>query len=90
MKAIIIRGEQSAGKSTTIREVCKRLNPQSIYKLYNKEKVDDICNSIYIIKVKEKDILIFAGSPTEIDTKISIAIDACIEIGIDISFAIDA
>ena len=72
MKAIIIRGEQSAGKSTTIREVCKRLNPQSIYKLYN----------------KEKDILIFAGSPTEIDTKISIAIDACIEIGIDISFAI--
>ena len=91
MKAIIIRGVQSAGKSTTIREVCKRLNPQSIYKLYNmdkKEKVDDICNSIYIIKVKEKDILVFAGSPTEIDTKISIAIDACIEIGIDISFAI--
>ena len=88
MKAIIIRGEQSAGKSTTIREVCKRLNPQSIYKLYNKEKVDDICNSISIITVKEKDLLVFAGSPTEIDTKISIAIDACIEIGIDISFAI--
>lgn len=32
-KAIIIRGKQSAGKSTTIREVCKLLEPTEVKKL---------------------------------------------------------
>jgi hypothetical protein len=47
-----------------------------------------ICNDVYIVEVNGKYILVFAGSPTEINIKISYAIDVCIEIGIDISFAI--
>lgn len=94
MKAIIIRGAKNAGKSTTIREVCKRLKPQGVYKLdiSKKEKIeediDKIRNGIYLIEVKGKWILVFAGSPTEINIKISDAIDVCIEIGIAISLAI--
>lgn len=94
MKAIIIRGKQNVGKSTTIKEVCKRLKPKSIYKLdiSKKEKVeeniDKICNGIYLIEVKGKCILVFAGSPTEIGVNISIAIDISIEMNIEISFAI--
>ncbi len=94
MKAIIIRGATNKGKSTTIREVCKRLKPQGVYKLdiSKKEKfeeyIDKIRNGIYLIEIKGKWILVFAGSPTEINIKISDAIDVCIEIGIDISFAI--
>ncbi|ATA94190.1 hypothetical protein [Capnocytophaga canimorsus] len=91
-KAIIIRGKQSAGKSTTIREVCKRLNPQKIYILNTNEKkleqeeIEKICNNIYLISVKDKWILVFAGSPTELEISISFAIEVCIELEIDISF----
>lgn len=94
MKVIIIRGATNKGKSTTIREVCKRLKPQGVYKLdiSKKEKfeeyIDKIRNGIYLIEVKGKWILVFAGSPTEINIKISDAIDVCIEIGIAISLAI--
>ena len=94
MKAIIIRGAGNEGKSTTIREVCKRLKPQGVYKLdiSKKEKVeediDKICNDIYLIEVKGKYILVFAGSPTEISVNVSVAVDICIKIGIEISFAI--
>ena len=50
MKSIIIRGAKNKGKSTTIREVCKRLNSQSVCKLDVKEekkgenviKIDDM------------------------------------------------
>ena len=50
MKAFIIRGAKNKGKSTTIREVCKRLNSQSVCKLDVKEekkgenviKIDDM------------------------------------------------
>ena len=94
MKAIIIRGAGNEGKSTTIIEVCKRLKPQGVYKLdiSKKEKVeediDKICNDIYLIEVKGKYILVFAGSPTEISVNVSVAVDICIKIGIEISFAI--
>lgn len=94
MKAIIIRGAGNKGKSTTIREVCKRLKPQGVYKLdiSKKEKVeediDKICNDIYLIEVNGKYILVFAGSPTEISVNVSVAVDICIKIGIEISFAI--
>lgn len=91
-KAIIIKGKQHAGKSTTIREVCKRLNPQKIYILNTNEKkleqeeIEKICNNIYLISVKDKWILVFAGSPTELKINISFAIEVCIELEIDISF----
>ena len=50
MKAIIIRGKQNVGKSTTIKEVCKRLKPKSIYKLdiSKKEKVEENIDKIQI------------------------------------------
>ena len=62
MKSILIIGASDAGKSTTMREVCKRLKPIKVYRLYadktNLENsrielsgVDNIFNDTFIIEV---------------------------------------
>lgn len=97
MKAIIIRGASNSGKSTTIREVCKRLKPTKIHQLQVDkdnlknsqliiEKVNNIFNNTFIIEVKGKYVLVVAGANTEQNIKISILIKVCVEIKIDISF----
>jgi|UPI00050A030B adenylate kinase family enzyme len=99
MKSILIIGASNAGKSTTAREVCKRLKPTKVYKLkadkndliqsqINISTVDNIFNDTFIIEVKNKLILVVSGAPTEQNIKITILIKICIEIGIDISFAL--
>lgn len=97
MKSILIIGASNAGKSTTMREVCKRLKPTKVYRLYadktNLEQskielsnIDEIFNDTFVIEVKEKLVLVVAGAPTEQNIKITILIEICIKIKIDISF----
>lgn len=99
MKSILIIGASNAGKSTTMREVCRRLNPEKVYWLnidkgnlehskINESNVDAIFNNTFIIKVQGKFILVIAGSSTEQKIKITGLIDICIQIKINISFAL--
>lgn len=99
MKSILIQGQSNHGKSTTMNEICKRLQPEKVYQLeinhkyHNQSKliekdIDEIFNNTFIIKVKGLFILICAGAPTEQRIKISIIINICIEINIDIKLAI--
>lgn len=99
MKSILIVGKGSAGKSTTIHEVCNRLNPTQIFRLYikknnlhNSRMVHDIINNIYnntfIIEVSGKWVLIVAGAPTEQNLTITILLQICILLKIDISLLI--
>lgn len=99
MKSILVIGASSAGKSSTMSGVCKKLNPSKVYHLkinredhYKSElieaNVDDIFNNTYVIEVNGKLILVCAGAPTEQNFTITIIIDVCIKIGIDIFFAI--
>jgi len=99
MNSIIIRGSKDAGKSTTIREVCKRLGPQKIYKLIispsfpsriDDAKIEDIFNDTFVIEISGKSILICAGAPTEQNKPITLLIKICIELEIEISFALVA
>lgn len=97
MKSILIIGASNAGKSTTMREVCKRLKPTKVYRLYaNKtnleqsrielSEIDKIFNDTFIIEVQGKLVLVVAGAPTEQNIRITVLIDICIKINIDISF----
>ena len=99
MKSILVIGASSAGKSSTMSGVCKKLNPSKVYHLkINREDhykselieahVDEVYNNTYVIEVNGKLILVCAGAPTEQNFTITIIIDVCIKIGIDISFAI--
>ncbi|WP_010181446.1 hypothetical protein [Aquimarina agarilytica] len=99
MKSIIIIGKSNEGKSTTVREICKNLKPTKIWKLdtntsdYKKSKlkeakVEDIFNNTFVIEVKGKLILICAGAPTEQIIRISVLIEICISIKLEIHFAI--
>lgn len=97
MKSILIIGTADAGKSTTMREVCRRLKPSKVYKLLPDIKVhknsklensdvEEIFNNTFIIEVKGKLILVVAGAPTEQRIRLKILIEICIEIEIEISF----
>jgi hypothetical protein len=97
MKSILIIGASHSGKSTTISEVCKRLNPEKVWRLiaykddYKKsfleeDVVERIFNNTFIIKVKNKLILIVSGAPTEQNIRITVLIKICIEIDIKIDF----
>ncbi len=92
MKSILIIGTKDGGKSTTIREVCKMLNPSKVYKLNTTEKkiepanVNSIYNNTFIIEVNGKFILVVAGAPTEQEVTLSNLIKICIDISIKISF----
>ena len=97
MKSILIIGASNAGKSTTMREVCKRLNPTKVYRLYadktNLEnsrvelsEINKIFNDTFIIEINGKFVLVVAGAPTEQNIKITILIEICIKIRVEISF----
>lgn len=92
MKSILIVGTKDGGKSTTITEVCKMLNPTKVYKLNTKEKklenaqIEHIYNETFIIEFNGKLILVVAGAPTEQGITLKVLIEICIEIGVKISF----
>lgn len=96
MKSILIIGTSDGGKSTTITELCKKLQPAEVYKLNISQKiletatVDDIFNNTFIIRVREKYVLVVAGAPTEQNIKLKILIQITIEIKIEISLLIVA
>jgi len=96
MKSILIIGTKDGGKSTTITEICKQLQPSEVFKLdINKKKlinanIEDIFNNTFIIKVKGKFILVVAGAPTEQNFKLKVIIQITIELDIEISFLIVA
>jgi hypothetical protein len=96
IKSLIIRGSQNSGKSTTIQEVCKRLNPAKVYKLSFDKKilkestVDSILNGTYIIHVEREILLVIAGAPTEQKKTIKMILELCIELQIEISFVLVA
>ncbi|WP_294820581.1 hypothetical protein [uncultured Flavobacterium sp.] len=80
MKYIIIKGSKSSGKSATVKDICRRLNPSSIKKLCINEAgiielrtlaISDIEKDNYILKVKKRTILVVACAPTEQRKKIS-------------------
>ncbi|UZH54656.1 hypothetical protein JRG66_11835 [Salinimicrobium tongyeongense] len=101
MKSIVIIGKSNEGKSTTIKEICKRLNPSKVWglkpdsnnyknSLLKDADVEDIHDNTFIIKVNEQNVLISAGAPTEQEVKITILIDICIELEIEIHLAVVA
>ena len=94
MKSILIIGASNAGKSTTAQEVCKQLNPTKVYSLNISEgklkdaELKNIFNNTFIIEVNGKLILVVAGATTEQGFKITVIIDICIKLKLDISFAL--
>ena len=96
MKYILIIGTTNAGKSTTINAVCKKLNPTSIQclksdKTFEKVAIDvDVLNGTYLLGINGKIILVSAGAPTEQNIKITILIEICIKLKIEIDFALVA
>jgi Cdc6-like AAA superfamily ATPase len=74
MKYIIIKGSKSSGKSATVKDICKRLNPSSIKQLYIDETgmatlrplaVTEIGSDNYLLTIKKRTILVVAAAPTE-------------------------
>ena len=75
MKYIIVKGGKSAGKAETINEVCRRLKPEQICKVYfteagkvhmqNLYSTADLSDGTYIITVRKKNILLVSGAPTQ-------------------------
>lgn len=94
MKSILIIGAADAGKSTTAQEVCKRLKPTKVSRLNISEEnlidaeIENIFNNTFIIEVSGKLILIVAGATTEQGFKITVIIDVCIKLKLNISFAL--
>lgn len=100
MNYIIVKGSKNAGKSKTINEVCRRLKPDRIQKLFFKpteesfiEEVNpatQLLNETYIISLKNKNILVVAGSPTGQRRNITVLVEAIRQKGIPVHFAIIA
>lgn len=95
MKSILIIGKSEEGKSTTMREVCRRLQPTEVFKLvpnikFPKESVlensdlEKVFNDSFIVKFNGKFILVVAGSPTEQNVTLAILIQICASVGIKI------
>jgi hypothetical protein len=100
MKYIIIKGNNSAGKASTVNEVCRRLKPEKICRVYFSEtgrvtlhqvfSFGDLADGTYLITIKGKHILMVSGAPTQQKRKISVIIDSLLSLHIHIEFAIVA
>ncbi|MBL0077929.1 MAG: hypothetical protein IPP53_02105 [Bacteroidetes bacterium] len=94
MKSILIVGASNAGKSTTAYEICSQLKPNKVYRLNitNETLIESelkaIFNNTFIIEVNGKFILIVAGATTEQGFFITVIVEVCIKLKIDISFAL--
>lgn len=100
MKYIIIKGARFAGKAETISEVCKRLKPEAVRKIYIPEngkafleqvkETAPLSDSSYIITVRKKNILVVAGSPTEQRKRITSIMESVMKLNLKPDFAIVA
>ncbi|MBS1526373.1 MAG: hypothetical protein JST19_12035, partial [Bacteroidetes bacterium] len=95
MKYILIIGRANDGKSSTMREVCRRLAPTQIWQFRHADRtfqiVDnthDIVNGSYLTEVAAKIILVVAGAPTEQRISITALLKICIELNIKIELAL--
>jgi hypothetical protein len=100
MKYIIIKGARSSGKAETINEVCKRLKPEAIRKVYFSESgrvsleqispSAGISDGTYIVTVRRKNILMVSGAPTEQRKKITAIMESVLKLNLRPDFAIVA
>lgn len=101
MKYILITGTKDSGKSTTIQELCRQLKPNEVWKLeisnkdfkesnLEKSNVELIFNNVFVLRINDINILVVAGCPTEICTRIKDLLEICKILGLNISFAIIA
>lgn len=90
-----------SGKSTTIREICKRLDPLQVLKLIIDKNnfntptleigiIENIYNDTLIIEVNGKLILVLAGCPTEQGISLTVILNQCNILKLTISFIIVA
>lgn len=97
MKYMLIKGAKSSGKSVTVKEICKRLKPNAIKKIYFDEEgkpllepaaKDLLDGSNYILTVKNKKVLLVAKSPTEQKVRVTSILEAVQNLQIQPDFAI--
>ncbi len=100
MRYVIVKGGKSSGKATTINEVCRRLAPDKVTKVIQEEKgntrllpvqsTDDLADGNYIIRVKNKNILIVSGAPTQQKQSITSIIESVKDLNFEPEFALVA
>ncbi len=100
MRYIVIKGAKSAGKAETINEVCKRLKPEAVRKIYFPESgnvfleqvksTTDLSDGTFVITVRKKNILVVAGAPTEQRKRITSIIESVLRLNLRPDFAIIA
>ena len=100
MNHILIVGPQWAGKAETIKEVCRRLKPATVRKIFvpdcgpiafkTLESDSGISHGNYIVTVRNKNILIVSGSPTEQRVSITKIVDAVCKLNLKPDLAIVA
>ncbi len=83
MKYIVITGKRDEGKSTTIDAVCKKLNPDKVFKLKERLFIEIpvhtiLSNGTYLLEINGLYILVVAGSPTEQEIKIDTILEICV------------
>jgi hypothetical protein len=95
MKYVLVIGRKDDGKSSTMEDVCKQLAPTKVERLNIEKKSLEMCensipilNGSYVITVKGRTILVVAGAPTEQGFSITLIIKICIELNIEIYFAL--
>ncbi|MES2486347.1 MAG: hypothetical protein V4581_10440 [Bacteroidota bacterium] len=100
MRYVIVKGGKSAGKATTINEVCRRLSPEKVLKVNQDEKgdttvkkvssLDELSDGTYIITVRKKNVLIVSGAPTQQKQSITSIIESVKGLDLTPEFALVA
>ncbi|MDV6167849.1 hypothetical protein R1T16_05395 [Flavobacterium sp. DG1-102-2] len=100
MKYIIIKGAKSSGKAETISEICQRLKPEAVKRVYFSESGSVAVENYppakknpegtYIVTVRKKNILIVSGSPTEQKKRITSIVESVFKLNFKPEFAIIA
>ena len=100
MNYIIVKGSKNSGKSATIRDVCKRLKPDTIRRVtfYDNDSkaleyistASDLPDGILLLTVKKKTILAITIAPTEQRKTITSIMESLTLLGLAPDFAIIA
>jgi len=100
MKYILIKGAKSSGKAETITEICHRLKPEAVKRVFfsesgnvaveNVQPASKINEGTYIVTVRKKNVLIVSGSPTEQKKRITSIVESVVKLNFKPDFAIVA
>jgi hypothetical protein len=100
MRYVIVKGGKSSGKATTINEVCRRLAPEKVTKVILDEdgsarlspvtSLEDLTDGNYIIRVKNKNILVVSGAPTQQKQSITSIMESVNKLDFEPEFALVA